>query len=110
MIALLVQHEKEIAEICKTLRIYRLEVFGSGASGDFNHSRSDLDFIVEFGNPDEEPGLLNRYLSLAEQLEKTFGRKIDLLTRNSIRNVFFQRSVDMSRELIYEDRNIQIPA
>jgi predicted nucleotidyltransferase len=108
MIDLLITNKPKIETICRNLHIHRLEVFGSASNGRFDPSRSDLDFIVEFDNSDS--GLLDRYLALATQLERLLGREVDLLTAKSIRNSYFQKKVDESRALIYEDRTGQISA
>lgn len=102
MIALLNAQKPGIEAICKTFRIRRLEIFGSAAKGDFNPAHSDLDFIVEFDASDVDTGLLNRFLALATALEKLLGREVDLLTPQSIRNPYFKKKVDESRELVYE--------
>ena len=103
MINLLIAEKSKIVSICRNLRIRRLEVFGSAANGNFDPLHSDLDFIVEFDNSDSKSSLLDSYLSLASQLESLLGRKVDLLTPKSIRNSYFRKKVDESRELIYED-------
>jgi len=81
-----------------------LEVFGSAATGQFDAKQSDLDFIVEFDNLTGDGGLLNRYLELASQLEALFNYQVDLVTPNAIRNPYFLKTIDESRELIYEAR------
>jgi predicted nucleotidyltransferase len=102
MIDLIRIHRDQIAEICRRCHVQRLEVFGSAATGDFDPARSDVDFIAEFEGNDVRPGLLSRYLSLAEQLEGALGHRIDLLTPACIRNRYFRETVDASRELVYE--------
>ncbi|OGV60321.1 MAG: hypothetical protein A2X45_06380 [Lentisphaerae bacterium GWF2_50_93] len=110
MIDLLVANKPKIATICKNLQIHRLEVFGSASDGRFDSSHSDIDFIVEFDNSASSLGLLDRYLALATQLERLLGREVDLLTPKSIRNSYFQKKVDESRALIYEDRTGKVSA
>ena len=110
MIELIRRHRQQIAEICRRHRIRRLEVFGSAATGDFDPASSDIDFIAEFADTDARPGLLSRYLSLAEQLEGILGRKVDLLTPSSIRNIYFRKTVDASRELVYGNRSGEVLA
>lgn len=106
MIDLIHSHQNQIAEICRRLQIRRLEVFGSAATGAFDPIRSDVDFIAEFADTSAKPGLLSRYLTLAEQLEKVLGHSIDLITPPSIRNPYFRKTIDESREVVYEDRNL----
>ncbi len=101
MINLIREYQLQIAGICQSLKIQRLEVFGSAATGCFDPSRSDIDFIVEFNQPDAPPGLLSRYLLLAEQLEGLLGKKVDIITPNSIRNPYFRESIESSRQSVY---------
>jgi predicted nucleotidyltransferase len=58
----------------------RISVFGSFARGEPGDD-SDVDILVEF-----EPGResFNNFLALAEFLEELFGRKVDLLTPESL--------------------------
>jgi len=105
MIDLIHSHQNQIAEICRHLQIRRLEVFGSAATGVFDPTRSDVDFIAEFSDTGAKPGLLSRYLTLAEQLEKELGHKIDLITPLSIRNPYFRKTVNESRTVVYENRD-----
>jgi predicted nucleotidyltransferase len=108
MISLIDQHRSELDRLCRESRVRRLDLFGSAASGDFDAATSDLDFIVTFA--DTGPGYANRYLAFAEALEALFGRRVDLLTERAIRNPIFRRSVERTRECIYEQRSEQAAA
>ena len=88
--------------LCKKVAAKRLFVFGSAVRGDFQPSASDLDFLVEFHNA-AAPGISDRFLELAEGLERLFGRPIDLLTDRSLRNPIFRDSVNSTAEAVYED-------
>jgi predicted nucleotidyltransferase len=110
MIDLLRDRRETIADVCRTLHVRRLEVFGSAATDMFDAGRSDVDFIVEFGEDSTQPGLLLRYLALAERLEQVVGCRVDLLTNRSIRNPYFRETVDRSREMIYDDGKGKVSA
>ena len=43
----------------------------------------------------------DRYLGFAEELERLFGRSVDLITEQSIRNPYFRREVEATRQLVY---------
>ena len=64
--------------LCRRLGVARLDVFGSAATGAFDPQRSDIDFIVEFGNL---PGtsLFERYFEMKESLQALFERPVDLV-------------------------------
>lgn len=89
-----------LAALCHKYDVVRLDVFGSGATDAWRPGESDLDFIVAF-RPLPGHGLANRYLGLAEDLELLFGRPVDLLTENAIRNPYFRQSVEATRATVY---------
>lgn len=60
--------------------VRRLSVFGSFARGEPNND-SDVDLLVEF-DPDEKT--FNNLLGLADFLEELFGRKVDIVTPESL--------------------------
>lgn len=60
--------------------VKRFGLFGSFAKGN-QHSESDIDLLVEF-----EPGRksFDRFMSLSFYLEELLGRKVDLVTPESL--------------------------
>ena len=98
----LVEHRDAIARLCREFGVERLEVFGSAADGRFDPQRSDIDLIVTLApDPDPARSISTRYFSLADELERLFGRHVDLLTNQPIRNPFMRRAVDASRRDLY---------
>ena len=85
--------------LCLQYHVGSLEVFGSAATGNL-HEDSDLDFLVEFLTVDSM-SLADQYFGLLEALERLFDRKVDLLTRRSLRNPYFVDSVEKTRQLLY---------
>jgi predicted nucleotidyltransferase len=88
-----------LAELCLRCQVRSLEVFGSAATGKLRDD-SDLDFLVDF-RPTDSMSLADQYFALLEALEELFGRKVDLLTRRSLRNPYFVDSVERTRQLLY---------
>ena len=74
--ALLAENEAEL----RRLGVRRCGLFGSFARGE-QEGRSDVDILVEF-----EPGrkTFDSFMALAFFLEDLFGRKVDLLTPESL--------------------------
>lgn len=105
MIDLIAQKREELIGLCRQFRVDHLDLFGSAATGRFDPTSSDLDFIIEFEDR-VAPGLLNRYLDFAAALERLLGRPVDLLTPRSIRNPYFKQTLEATKETIY-DRRIQ---
>jgi hypothetical protein len=77
-----------------------LEIFGSATREDFDPERSDLDFLVEFQDPDR-PGIADRFMGLAEGLERIFNHKVDLVTKRSLKNPIFIGSITRSKQVVY---------
>ena len=100
MITLIEQHRAELETLCRKHRVKSLELFGSAADGTFEPARSDLDFLVEF-LPLEPGQLAPDYFGLLHDLEDLFPLKIDLVMGRAIRNPYFQRGVNESRQVIY---------
>jgi len=59
--------------------VKKIGLFGSFAENSFTEE-SDIDLLVEFEKP-----VGWRYFSLEIYLEKIFGRKIDLVTKNALK-------------------------
>jgi len=101
MIAVVEQKRAELAELCQAYHVRRLDVFGSAASADrFDPDSSDLDFLVEFRRV-RELNPAEQYFGLLAGLKQLFGREVDLLTCRSLRNPYFIKSVNTTREAVY---------
>jgi len=100
MHATISDHSEDIARLCETFRVRRLEVFGSAVTERFDPATSDVDFVVEFIDPTAST-YANDYFGLKDALEDLFGRPVDLLTRVSIRNPFLLRRIDGTSTPVY---------
>lgn len=100
MISNLDTHRQELADACRRFDVESLEVFGSAARADFDFEKSDVDFIVRFRNPGS-PGYADRYLGLAEELERILGRPVDLMTERSLRSRLFIEQITPDRTVVY---------
>ncbi|WP_158923464.1 nucleotidyltransferase family protein [Acidisphaera sp. S103] len=101
---LIEQHRPEIALLCQSYGVRRLEVFGSAArSTDFDPDRSDVDFLVDFAR-DSGLSALRQYFGFAEELERLLGRSVDLVERDAIeanRNYILRRHILADAEPVY---------
>lgn len=93
-------NKAEIIALGRQYGARRLAVFGSAATGEFEPERSDVDFLVEFA---EMPpaAYADAYMGLLEELERLFGRPIDLVTESSVKNPYFLKAVEASRTQLY---------
>jgi hypothetical protein len=101
LIELIDKKRGELAELCRRYGVERLYLFGSALSDRFIPGSSDLDFVVEMRNREPTGSYADRYFGFAEELERLFGRPIDLITEQSIRNPYFRHEVETTRQLIY---------
>ena len=108
MVTGIVEHQPDIAALCRRYGVYKLDLFGSAASGSFKSESSDFDFVVNFW--DRSPGYARRFVGLADDLEALLGRDVDLITERSIQDPDFKRIVDEQRETVFEDRNRETAA
>ena len=91
--------KKIVIPACKTFNVERLSIFGSYAREDTNRS-SDIDFIVEFIDPNHKPS--KRFFGLLHFFEDKFRCEIDMVTPDGIRNPYFRNRVMRERIDLYE--------
>ncbi len=97
------QYNNQIFKLCKQHKVRELYAFGSVLTDSFNSS-SDIDLLIQFANVD----LMNyfdNYMDLKEAFEVLFGRPVDLVENQAIRNPVFRRILDRDKKLLYERKN-----
>ena len=100
MISEIDKNRDAISRLCQQFGVRRLEVFGSAATGAFESTRSDVDFVVDFEDQQAQ-GLFKRYFGFKEALEGLFGRPVDLVMPDAMKNPFFIASVNATRQPVY---------
>ena len=75
-------------------------MFGSILNQNFTDS-SDIDFLVQFENIDILD-YFDNYMDFKKKLENLFGRPVDLLENQAIRNPIFRKVLDREKRLVYE--------
>jgi len=96
---IILDKSKQIHKACKDYHVKELYLFGSSNKGKINKD-SDLDFLVnfeemEFGNYTEN------YFQFISKLEELLGFKIDLITKKSLTNPYFIKSIEKNMSKIY---------
>ena len=87
-----------LTSFCRKWRIRELSIFGSALRDDFGPD-SDLDFLVSF-----EPGAewdLFDIIRIKDEMENLFGRPVDLIEKEALRNPWRKREILKTREVIY---------
>ena len=91
-------HQKELKHFCQKWRVRELSLFGSALRNDFG-PESDLDFLVSFEK--DAPWSLFDIISMKDEMEKLFGRSVDIIEKEALRNPWRKREILNSREVIY---------
>lgn len=91
-------HAAELRTLCKQHGVRRLELFGSAATD--REQVGDLDFLVEF--EDLNPSAYaDAYFGLLEDLDRLFGRHVDLVMTSAITNPYFLEDIARNRTTVY---------
>jgi len=80
-------------ELYNKYGVSSIGLFGSIVRDDFSPGKSDIDIIVDFSKP-----IGIEFIDLANFLEATFNIKIDLVSKNGIKDKYFQ---EIKSEIIY---------
>lgn len=99
MLNLITHKIQEIQRLCVKYNIKTAYLFGSATSSDFNDN-SDIDILISFKDLSIEQ-YTDNYFALHSELEKLFGRKVDLITERSLSNPYFIKSVQETKQLLY---------
>lgn len=89
---------KKITAFCKRWKISEFSFFGSVLRNDFRPD-SDVDVLVSF-QPNAGWSLFD-LVSMQEELEAMFKRKVDLVEKEALRNPYRRHSILTGREILY---------
>ena len=87
-------------QLCRQYHVRRIDLFGSAARDDFDAEWSDLDFLVEYES-DPPIRALDMYFGFKDDLEKLFGRSVDLVMDGAVRNPYILADMKRSRRQLY---------
>lgn len=91
--------QDKITSFCKRWKIKEFSLFGSILRDDFG-PKSDVDVLISF-DPKAEDTFDHR-LQMVEELKEMFGRPVDLVVKDNLRNPFRRYEILSTREVIYE--------
>ncbi|MCK8817590.1 nucleotidyltransferase family protein [Natroniella sulfidigena] len=89
-------YEQEINQICEAEGIEIMGIFGSVSRGE-EKEESDIDIIIKYKNKDKT---LFDLIRLENKLTNLFGRKVDLLTEESI-SPYIVDEIEKDVKLLY---------
>jgi hypothetical protein len=90
--------EGRIRDFCRKWKIAELSVFGSVLREDFRPD-SDVDVLVTFAK--DAQWSLYDWVDMIAELRDVFGRDVDLLSSQSLRNPFRRHDILKTREILY---------
>jgi len=93
------RNKDKIQDLCSKHKVAKLFVFGSVLTDTF-HTRSDIDFVVDFAGVDLYD-YADNYFDFKFSLENLLKREVDLLEEKAIKNPYLRKSIDSSKKLIY---------
>ncbi len=100
---IIAQNTDRLVELCINHKVGQLYLFGSALTNKFNEA-SDIDLLVQFSQVDLLE-YFDNYMDFKEQLETLFGRPVDLVENQAVKNPIFRRVIDREKQLIYERKS-----
>jgi uncharacterized protein len=93
------QNIDDIKRLCILYNVDKMYLFGSVLNSSFNE-KSDIDLLVKFKSM-ELSNYFDNYIGFKENLEALFGREVDLVEEQTLRNPVLIKSINKSKSLIY---------
>jgi uncharacterized protein len=88
----------KIEAFCRRWKIKEFALFGSVLREDFRPD-SDIDVLVAF---EPEGGItFDNRVEMLDELAEIFGREVDLVEKNTIRNPFRRHDILTTKEVVY---------
>jgi predicted nucleotidyltransferase len=94
-------YQHSLENICKANQVKSLFAFGSLVRNDLK-SDSDIDLLVEIKEQDPFK-YADFYFELKSNLEKLFGKTIDLLEFKCLNNPYLKKEIEDTKILLYSN-------
>jgi predicted nucleotidyltransferase len=101
--------QQALTALCRQYGVAQLHLFSSAATPRFDPARSDVDVLMTLlpASPLVQGEAL---LGLWDGLENLFGRRVDLLTTDSLRNPVLKAEIERTKQLLYDTAKPEISA
>ncbi len=90
----------EIVVLCQEHKVDSFALFGSAASNKM-HDDSDIDFLVQFSEKLDVLDYADNYFAFLEKLEVLLGKKVDLVSKKSLKNPVLIEEIDRTKIDLY---------
>ena len=94
----IVVDKEKIAAFCREWKIRELSVFGSVLRSDFRPD-SDIDILISFA--EEDQWTIADWIEMLDDLRQIFGREVDLVEKEMLRNPYRRYEILRTREVLY---------
>ncbi len=101
LMTLIKESYSDFVDLCRSHKVDKIYAFGSSITDHFDPKTSDIDVVVKI-DIDDPVDRGEALLSLWDNLEILFNRKVDLLTEDSIRNPYLKSNINRTKKLIYD--------
>ena len=86
--------------LCRKHKVDKLYAFGSILTPRFN-DESDVDILVNFNSEIDHDVYADNYIDFYNALKALFGRDVDLVDEEAVRNPYFKEELEETKYLIY---------
>jgi predicted nucleotidyltransferase len=91
---------EEIVELCEKHHVSSLALFGSAANDTMNNE-SDVDFLIQFSDDINVLDYADNYFAFLASLELLIDKKIDLVSKKSVKNPVLLEEINRSKIELY---------
>jgi hypothetical protein len=91
-------NREAITVFCKKWKIVEFALFGSVLRDDFAPD-SDIDVLVSFDS--SAHWSLFDFVEMREELKEVFGKEVDLVEKDGLRNPFRRHEILTTRQIVY---------
>lgn len=90
----------QIKDICQKHHVKELYVFGSASRNELKED-SDVDFLYTMQENIPEMTYADKFFDMQWSLEALLGKKVDMVPEKYLRNRFFIREVNETKQILY---------
>lgn len=91
---------ESIISLCKAHKVKSISLFGSAAKNLISDN-SDIDFLIQFSDDINVLDYADNYFRLLEQLETLLGKRIELVSKKSLKNSILIEEISRSKVELY---------
>ena len=91
---------EQIIELCEKHHVTSLALFGSAANNTMT-KESDVDFLIQFSEDIDVLDYADNYFKFLDALEQLIDKKIDLVSKKSLKNPVLVDEINRSKIDLY---------